>query len=261
MDVIPIWLLFLITVGLIVGTIEAGYRLGCRAHANSEDEKEAPVSAIAGTILGLLAFILAFTFAIVSDRYDARKGLVRDEANAIRTAYARAEFLPEAEYAEATALLREYVAARLNVAQAGSLDKIPELMLEADRVQRQLWEMAVANARLDMNSDVAALYIEALNDVTNVHWLRVAIGVQARTPTVIWVMLYALVVIAMTGVGYQTGIAGSKRTWATLILAFSFALVIALIADLDRPQSGLVQVTQQPLEDLQVWMAAGRVAP
>jgi hypothetical protein len=65
----------------------------------------------------------------------------------------------------------------------------------------------------------------------------------------------------MTGVGYQTGIAGSKRTWATLILAFSFALVIVLIADLDRPQSGLVQVTQQPLEDLQVWMAAGRVAP
>jgi hypothetical protein len=160
MDTIPIWVLFLITIGLIVGAIETGFRFGSRAHANSEDEKEAPVSAIAGTILGLLAFILAFTFAIVSDRYDARKGLVRDEANAIRTAYARAGFLSAAEYAEATALLREYVATRLNVAQAGALDKIPALMLEADRVQRQLWEMAVANAREDMNSDVAALYIE-----------------------------------------------------------------------------------------------------
>jgi hypothetical protein len=88
----------------------------------------------------------------------------------------------------------------------------------------------------------------------------VAIGVQARIPTVIWVMLYALVAIGMIGVGYQTGIAGSKRTWATLILALSFSLVIVLIAELDRPQSGLVQVTQQPLEDLQVWMAAGATA-
>jgi hypothetical protein len=65
----------------------------------------------------------------------------------------------------------------------------------------------------------------------------------------------------MIGVGYQTGIAGSKRTWATLILVLAFSLVIALIAELDRPQSGLIQVTQQPLEDLQVWMAAGSETP
>lgn len=261
MDAISIGVFFLITVGMVVGAIEAGYRLGWHAHVSSEEEKESPVSAISGTILGLLAFILAFTFAIVSDRYDARKELVRDEANAIRTAYSRAEFLPEAEYVEATTLLREYVAARLAVTQAGAIDKMPTLMVEADRIQRRLWASAVANARQDMNSDVAALYLEALNEVTNIHWLRVAVGVQARIPTVIWLVLYALVVIGMIGVGYQTGIAGSKRTWATLILVLAFSLVIALIAELDRPQSGLIQVTQQPLEDLQVWMAAGSETP
>ena len=211
--------------------------------------------------MGLLAFILAFTFAIVSDRYDARKGLVREEANALRTAYSRTEFLPEADRAEATALLREYVDVRLTIAQAGDLEKIPALMLEADRVQRQLWEMAVVNARKDMNSDVAALYIEALNEITSIHWLRVAVGVQARIPNVIWLVLYTLVILGMIGVGYQTGIAGSRRTWAILILALSFSLVIALIAELDRPQSGLITVTQQPLADLQVWMAADRATP
>ena len=65
----------------------------------------------------------------------------------------------------------------------------------------------------------------------------------------------------MIGVGSQTGIAGSRRTWAILILALSFSLVLALIAELDRPQSGLITVTQQPLEDLQVWMAADRATP
>src|SRR5215204_4569247 len=95
MDDIPLWLLFVATILLVVGAIEAGYLIGRAARRKSEDEKESPVSAIAGTVLALLAFILAFTFGIVSDRYDLRKALVREQAAAIRTAYTRADFLPE----------------------------------------------------------------------------------------------------------------------------------------------------------------------
>jgi hypothetical protein len=262
MDMVPIGLLFGITVFLVVAAIESGYRLGQRARRSSEDEKESPVSAISGTILGLLAFILAFTFAIVSDRFDARKALVREEANAIRTAYSRSDFLPEPDHNQATTVLREYVDARLAVAQKGiSREQFAAAMLEADQYQRQLWEMAVANARKDMNSDVAALYIEALNEVTNVHWLRVAIGAQTRIPTAIWLVLYALIILGMMGVGYQTAIAGSGRTSAILILALSFSLVVALIAELDRPQSELISVTHRPLEDLRTWMAVGLQEP
>lgn len=261
MDILPAWLLYIITVICVGAAIEAGYRLGTRNHERTEDEKEAPVSAIAGTILGLLAFILAFTFAIVSDRYDARKELVRDEASLIRTAYSRADFLPDADRAEATALLRDYVDVRLQLVTTGSLDQLQAGMLAADQMQRQLWAAAVTNARLDMNSDVAALYIEALNEVTNVHWLRVAIGAQARVPAAIWWMLFTLVVLGMLGVGYQTGIAGSRRTWAMLILALSFSLVMVLIVEMDRPFSNLIPVTQQPLVDLKDWMAAGQAVP
>jgi hypothetical protein len=53
----------------------------------------------------------------------------------------------------------------------------------------------------------------------------------------------------MMGVGYQSGIAGSKRSKAGPILALSFAMVFALIASLDRPGSGVIKVTQQPLID------------
>ena len=54
--------------------IEVGYRLGHAMHRRSEDEKESPVSAIAGAILGLAAFMLAFTFGIVSERHARQKG-------------------------------------------------------------------------------------------------------------------------------------------------------------------------------------------
>jgi hypothetical protein len=40
------------------------------------------------------------------------------------------------------------------------------------------------------------------------------------------------------------------------ILAVCFALVIALIATLDRPGSGVLKVNQQPMADLRDAMAA-----
>ena len=106
MDALPIWAVFTTTLLLVVAAIEAGYRLGRAARSRSEHVKESPVSAIAATILALLAFIMAFTFGIVSDRYDARKALVREEANAVRTAWSRADFLPEPDRGEAAVVLR-----------------------------------------------------------------------------------------------------------------------------------------------------------
>jgi hypothetical protein len=116
--------------------------------------------------------------------------------------------------------------------------------------------MAVANARQDMNSDVAALYVESLNEVNGIHVSRVAVGIQARVPGEIWLVLYCITILGMLGVGYQMGIAGSKRSIARPILALSFALVFALIASLDRPDSGVLKATQQPLIDLRDSMAA-----
>lgn len=257
-DAIPIWAVFAGTIVVVMVAIEAGYLLGRVMHRRSEDEKESPVSAIAGSILGLAAFMLAFTFGIVSERHDHKKALVRDDAAAIRTAWLRSEFLPEPDRAEAKTLLQHYVDARVTFAEEGTLDpeRVRSFLAETQRIQDRLWHMAVANARQDMNSDVAALYIESLNEVIGIHASRVAVGIQARVPSEIWLALYCITMLGMMGVGYQTSIAGSKRSMARPILALSFALVFALIASLDRPDSGVIKVTQQPLIDLRDSMAA-----
>ena len=261
-DTIPIGVLFAGTILVVVMAIEAGHRLGHAAHRRSEDEKESPVSAMAGAVLGLAAFMLAFAFGMVSDRYDARKGLVRDEANAIRTAYLRSDFLPGPDRAEATNLLRRYVDARLTLARSGNIEpaQVKNVLSETHRIQGRLWDMAVVNARQDMNSDVAALYIDALNEVIGMQALRVAIGIQARVPGAIWLVLYCITILGMLGVGYQSGIAGSKRFKAGPILALSFAMVFALIASLDRPGSGVITVTQEPLIDLRDSMGTDAVS-
>jgi hypothetical protein len=253
-DDVPLWLLFVGTTLLIVAAIEVGYRIGRTARRKSEDEKEAPVSAIAGTVLALLAFILAFTFGIVSDRYDTRKALVREEANAIRTAYARADFLPEPSRDEAKALLGDYVQIIIEAVDPDNLDRLPTLIADAHTIQRQLWDMAVANVRAGDNSDISASYVEALNEMSNILATRIAVAVQARIPTGIWVVLYALIVLGMVAVGYQTAIAASRRSWAMVVLALSFSIVITMIAALDDPERGYLPVSQQPLVDAQAGM-------
>src|SRR5215510_9556716 len=86
-DALPIWVLFLITAALVVLAVEIGFRVGKMVRTRSSEERKSPVSAIAGAVLGLLAFMLAFTFSIVSERYDTKKGLVREEANVLRAAW------------------------------------------------------------------------------------------------------------------------------------------------------------------------------
>ena len=54
----------------------------------------------------------------------------------------------------------------------------------------------------------------------------------------------------MVGVGYHEGLTSTTRTLATLVLVVTFSGVLWLLADLDRPQEGLLKVSQQAMIDL-----------
>ena len=255
MDVIPIWVIFLGTMAVVALGIEVGFRVGCVIRRRSEKEKESAIGTVTTAILTLAGFMLAFTFAIAADRMHDRKMLVRDEANAIGTAWLRSDFLPEPDRAESAGLLRRYVDIRLDAVQVTSPDQMQKLLVESQQIQRQVWDMAVKNARKDMNSDVAALYIEALNALIDIHTTRTAIALQAQIPTGIWLILYGLVILGMMEIGYLTAMGGStRRSLAASSLALSFASVIALVAALDNTQ-GAILAPQGPMIELQATMS------
>jgi hypothetical protein len=255
MDDLPLWLIFIGTIVIVLGTIELGYLLGKEARLRNEGEKEAPVSAIAGTVLALLAFILAFTFGIVSNRYDARRELVREQANAISTAYDRTDFLPEAMGAESKDLFRTYTDTLILAGTTEGVANLPAEIAEVKNLERQIWEIAVANVRAGDNSDISALYVDALNHMNDVLATRIAVAVESRLPRELWIMLYVLVALAMIAVGYQTANANSRRTWMLIVLALSFSTVIVLIAALDDPERGYIAVSQQPLRNVRAGMS------
>ena len=250
-DVIPVWLLFFLLIGFVLLASEIGYRLGQRIWGKSKAERESPASAISGTILGLQAFMLAFTFGIVSDRYDLKKSLLREEASAIRAAWHRSDFLPEPDKSTSKTLLKDYTDQRINLVVSGDIDAIERSQAQTIAMQRQLWEMAVVNFRGDLSSDIGALYVESLNEISNLHAKRVGIGMQARIPTAIWAVLMSLLILGMISLGYYTAIADSRRSRVSPVLAVAFSLVIALIAALDHPGGRLMPVSQQPLINVQ----------
>jgi len=247
LDVLPIWGVFLCTLLLVLLSVEGGYRLGRRRHQRSPEEKEGPVGAMVGATLGLLAFLLAFTFGLAASRFDARREVVLDEANAIGTTYLRAAMLP-GHRDELRALLREYVDVRLETVRTG---RVKEGIRRSEELQGQLWARTVTLGEKNPGSIVVGLFTQSLNEVIDLHAKRVAVTIRSRIPGVIWVGLYVVAALSFAGMGYQSGLAGASRSVEILAVALAFSAVIWLIADLDRPGEGLLQVNQQAMLDLQ----------
>ena len=259
LDSIPLVVLFLGTVVLVLASVEAGYALGNHAHHGNAGEKGEPISGVSGAVLSLTAFMLAFTFSMVANRYDLRMELVREDANDIRTLYNRTDLLPDpTDRSNARELVKSYLGQRLAYADKSNADAVHMhgVLLKSKQIEKQLWDIAMRNVRGDMNSDYASLLIESLNEVASAQASRVDVGIESRIPLGIWLVLYGLTVLGMMSIGYHSGIVQSKRSKATLLLAFSFATVITFLISMDQPV-GFIQVTQQPLIDLQTWIAEG----
>ena len=246
LDYIPLWALFGTTVVLILLAVEAGFRVGRWRQRRAEHERETPVGAIVAAILGLLAFLVAFTFGMAASRFEIRRELVLDEANAIGTTSLRAALLPEPHRTEIRTLLRDYVDLRLEAVQPGMSVPARE---RSEELQSRLWAQAVVVAE-KQPTPITGLFIQSLNEVIDLHAKRVTMGLRNRIPLTIWVALYSTAILAMAGVGYYSGLSSTTRSLATLALAIAFSGILCLIADLDRPQEGLLKVSQQAMVDL-----------
>jgi hypothetical protein len=51
-------------------------------------------------------------------------------------------------------------------------------------------------------------------------------------------------------VGYSFGVNGRRNILSMCVLALAITLVLAVIIDLDRPRSGFIRGSQQPMIDL-----------
>jgi hypothetical protein len=247
LDLLPLPAMYVLTSLLALLAVEAGFRLAKRRLHRELYEKEASVGAMVGATMGLAAFLLAFTFGLAASRFDARKAFVVDEANAIGTTYYRATLLSEPQGSQIRRLLREYVRVRLQLVYP---ERVEQALQRSDELHASLWSQALAAVEHD-RGPIAALFIGSLNEMMDLHTKRLELGIRNRLPASIWMALFAVAVVTMFGVGYHAGVTGTRRSPMTFVLVLTFSAVIVLIADLDRPYQGLLQVSQEAILDVE----------
>ena len=251
LDLLPLWAFFVVTLLFFLLSIEGGYRMGRDRRQRAKEEKDTPVGGMVGATLGLFAFLLAFTFGFAATRFEARQQLVLDEANAVRTAYLRAELLSEPHRTIILKLLREYVDVRLETVRTG---KLKQGIRQSEELHDLLWQQAAAIAPENRDQVVVVPFLQSLTEVINIHSKRALIAQRGRIPGTIWAALYVVGVIALGVMGYYSGLTGTSRSLALLAVAIAFSAVMWLIANLDRPREGTFKVSQQPLMDVRRMM-------
>ena len=255
-DHVPFWLVFLGSIALVLVPMDLGHRLGVRRRLHGGREREAATSVITAGLVSLNSFFLAFIFGMVADRYEGRQALVREDAASIRIAYLRTDLLQEPVRSDARGLLRAYLDERLEAVASGDVEAT-HVRGERDRLQAmqtRLWSEAVPVLDTDADGNATAAYRDALEALVAVDVRRWSVGYQSRLPGGVWFLLGALNMCGMFGIGYLVGNSGSRRSLLTPLLAFAFAIVITLIAILDRPD-GHVTISQQPLLDLRAYLS------
>jgi hypothetical protein len=246
LDSVAILGAFVLIAVVLLLVFEIGFRVGRWHQIRTPEETEGPNDMLVGSLLALLAFLLAVTMGMAADRFDARRGLVIDEANAIETTYLRAGFLPEAESQASRALLRQYAPLRVNV------DDVVQLQVNfqlSEDIHQALWAIVEPLGR-ERSSDVLATYIESLNEMIDLHSTRVTSLVYGRVPETIILLLIGGSALTVGMVGYSAGLTGRRSPLTAVVLVIALAAVLTLVLDLDRPRNGFLQVSQQPLVDL-----------
>src|SRR5262245_21036020 len=124
----------------ILLSVEAGRQIGIRHWSRVPENARSPSTTVEASILALLGLLIAFTFYGAASRFDTRRNLIVEEANAIQTAYLRLDLLPPEAQAELREDFRSYLRSRLAVYQ-----KVPDIQgvnAELGRssiLQKEIW--------------------------------------------------------------------------------------------------------------------------
>jgi hypothetical protein len=256
------WLLLFASLTVFLLVFEVGYRLGKRAQENVDEPTKSWIITIDGVMLGMLGLLLAFSFGMAEQRFDTRRQLVVDEANAIGTTYLRAQWLPEPRRTEISKLLRQYVDLRLpaDLPTGNEEEIVQQMAAQSDQLQDQLWSHAVAIAKRDSASPIAALFIATLNETIDLQTKRLD-AFHNHVPAIILLLLYLFATSCILVTGYVSSFRSRQSLFVIFTMIGLLAFFLFVIVDLDRPRRGLITVSQESLIGLQKKMHADLTAP
>ena len=213
----------------------------------SEQTEQGQEGYVVTAVLGLLALLLGFTLALAVDRFEARRLLVLEEANAIGTTYLRAQVLDQPHRSRISRLLIDYTENRIALARQPRGAAQAELLATNDRLITDLWTATSAAFVTIKELGFSVSFLQTMNNLIDLDAARKTARL-AQTPVEVFVVLFFFLMATSGLLAYVLRGRRGRVSAAFVLLLLTISLL--LVIDIDRPTSGGVREHQGPMENL-----------
>ncbi|WP_413993069.1 hypothetical protein ACMDCR_13765 [Labrys okinawensis] len=201
---------------------------------------------IEGAVFALIGLLLAFTISGALLRFDERRQLVLQEANAVSTANDRLSLF-EGQARDLQAKLRDYTAARIELYEMprdlslweGTELWSPEQLIKIRESKKKLWEAAVAACPQSNYRSACTLALPALGNVFEFARLREG-AAERHPPQIVYAMLFGFGLGGSLLAGF--GMAAAPSRLHMLIFAAMLGITLYVVTDTEFPRLGVIRV-------------------
>jgi hypothetical protein len=223
-------------VGLVL-SLEIGYRVGAKRVKTTPNAFEG-FGAIEGAVFGIFGLLLSLSFFGAASRLDARRQLIVNEANAIASAYARIDLLPNTEQPEVRRLFRDYLDQRIRISESSNEEQALSETPKATKLEQAIWSRAISATK--QGAPGVPLLLPALNQMTEIASSK-AIAVQTHLPALVFYFLLAAALLSGLVAGF--GMArGQRNCLSILAYASIVTLTMYVMLDMEYPRAGLIRI-------------------
>lgn len=244
---LPIVIGALVIFAILIAATEVGYRAGLWKRDVWKNAEAGGGNLVLTSMFALLGLILAFTFAAGVSHYQQRKQAVIAEANALGTAFLRADLVADPGRTALKGALYDY--ARTRTVKAGDSvtpAAIRDLIDRSSEVKARLWPIVQQILQQAPPGPIEASLVASVNEVLDMHTIRIAAFFD-KLPRLVIVMLVFVAAATLLVAGFNSGVSGRISRWRISALALVLTGVMLVIVDFDRPVSGFVRVSQDSI--------------
>jgi uncharacterized YccA/Bax inhibitor family protein len=235
----------IIALALAVAMLVA-WQIGRRMGGHLQRKNGVRPSKFDDASIGLLGLLLAFSFGTSIAKHDQRQVAVVADASAIGDFYTCASLIKEPTRTKLQTVIRQYAQLRLDLAR-GDVRDLDVALAEFGRMHDEMTTL-VGQAVSD-GTPISMLLANTLNSVTTNQAFRLA-AYRDRLPASIVFLLYTCAIVTALLIGREQGVEGSTDTTGTVCFIFLVSIAVYVTLDLNRPESGRIRVSQEPIAQL-----------
>jgi hypothetical protein len=234
----------LVLFGLFAGIVAAhefGFRLGSQIRG-ADEPFDRELALVRASTAALVAFLIGFAFSGAATRFTARVDVIVKEANALGTAYLRADAIAEPQRSELKAALREYTADRVQLLSGERRDQIVPLLAKVSGQHDRMWK-SVIKATQD-NAPLMAMVLPPVNEVIDLHSTHLSMA-RRHLPVPLMAALLGTAAIGVGLMGFGNGRVGRRFSLLDSVYGVVLALALWMTIDLDYPGIGTIGLSNR----------------